>query len=228
MTVETADRHSAVKKRITFLLLSAAFGALAVWLLWQFDPSVENWIDRFQRIVDYLENRPWALFIALAILPGFAFPSSILLVFFSITLSPKFGMPMTCLLAVCALSICTTWTYLLSIGPLRNTLKLLLSKRMQIPEPSDTNMLRLGFVFRLTPGIPYALQNVVLGILGMRLRPYLLVSLPINAMWTIAFVLTSGAIFEGRAGLAISGILLIIVLIITTKMLLRRTKANAR
>jgi uncharacterized membrane protein YdjX (TVP38/TMEM64 family) len=85
----------------------------------------------------------------------------------------------------------------------------------------------LGLILRLTPGIPYALQNIALGIVGMRLRPYLMVSIPTTSMWTAGFVLTGGAIFEGRVGLAITGITILCILIIATRMLPRRNKQNA-
>jgi len=61
----------------------------------------------------------------------------------------------------------------------------------------------------------------------MRLLSYLAVSLPITSAWTIAFIVTGGAIFEGRAGIAITGILILVVLILLTKIVLRRTSSHA-
>lgn len=215
------------KKRLLFLVVAATVGALTVLFLWLADPNVENWKDRFYQVLDFLEANPWALMAAVAILPGIGFPLSPLLVFFGIALAPRFGMPLTCLLGIFSQSICTTWTYLLASGPLREALRRMITKHRELPEPTQENMVQMGVILRITPGIPYPLQNIVLGILGMRLRPYLMVSLPITSIWTVAFIVTGGAIFEGQAGLAISGILLLVVLILLTKMFQRRTRTHA-
>ena len=209
-----------------FLAVSGAIGAVIVFLLWKADPNIENWKDRIEAAIAFLEAHPWALMLALATLPGVGFPLSPLLVFFGIALAPRFGMPLTCLLGICAQSMCTTWTYLLASGPLREGLRQIISKRRQLPEPSEENMVKMCLILRITPGIPYPLQNIVLGILGMRLLPYLAVSLPITSAWTIAFIVTGGAIFEGSAGLAITGILIIVVLVLVTKMIGRRSSSH--
>jgi len=206
------------------LLIPGMIGALAVFLLWRTNPDPEYWQSLVGQCLAYLEANPWALLAALATLPGFGFPISPLLVLFGIVLAPRYGMPITCLLGVLAQSVCTIWTYLLAAGPLRDVLTRIVSQKRALPQLNESNALRLGLIMRITPGIPYALQNVVLGILGMRLRPYLTVSLPISGLWTIAFIITGGALFEGRKGLAITGILLLIVLILLTKMLRKKTR----
>jgi uncharacterized membrane protein YdjX (TVP38/TMEM64 family) len=81
---------------------------------------------------------------------------------------------------------------------------------------------RLGLILRLTPGIPYALQNIVLGVLGMRFRIYLLVSIPTTSLWTACFVITGGAILKGQLGWAIPGLVILIVVILATRMWSRK------
>lgn len=223
MTEFPEKQSSRLWRNSLLLLIPGMIGALTVYLFWQANPDLEHWQGLFEQGLNYLKAHPWALLATVAILPGLGFPISPLLFLVGIVLVPRYGMPLTCALGILAQSVCTTWTYLLSSGPLRGLLRRIVSRRRELPQLNDSNALRLGLILRITPGIPYALQNIVLGIVGMRLKPYLIVSIPITALWTIGFIVTGGAIFEGRAGLAIAGVLLLIAMIILTKMLQQKT-----
>jgi uncharacterized membrane protein YdjX (TVP38/TMEM64 family) len=133
---------------------------------------------------------------------------------------------MTCAIGIAATSFCSTWTYLLANGPLRNWLKNSLLKKWELPELSEQSALRIGLMIRITPGIPYPLQNVALGVMGMRLRTYLLASIPPQSLYTIGLIVTGGALFEGQAGIALSGVLFLIVVVIATRMYRKRSTLN--
>lgn len=212
-----------IRNTILFLL-PGTITATTIYLLWNAHPDIEYWKALALEARDFLEAHPFALLFALATLPGIGFPISPLLILTGIVIGGHYGLPSACVAGIIAQSICTIWTYLLAAGPLRGFLSSFISQKRELPELTETNALRLALILRITPGIPYALQNIVLGVIGMQLRTYLLVSIPITALWTIAFIITGGAIFEGRAGLAISGFLLLIVLILITRMLRNRTK----
>ncbi len=223
---ENLEPQRRLKRNLTLLLIPGLISAFAVYIMWRTHPEATYWIELIERGRSFLEAHTWALISALAILPGIGFPISPIFVLFGVVLAPRYGMPMTIALAIAAQTVCTTWTYALSTGPLRNILTHYISQCREIPTMSESNTLRLGLILRLTPGIPYALQNVVLGIIGMRLRHYLLVSIPTTSVWTIGFVVTGGAIFEGQIGLAIMGVALLIVLILVTRMLGKRKMDN--
>lgn len=223
---EKSEQPRNLKRNLALLLVPALISAFAAYLMWRTHPEAAYWIDLLELGRAFLEDHPWALIAALATLPGIGFPISPIFVLFGVVLAPRYGMPMTVAIAIAAQTVCTTWTYALAAGPLREILKRYISQHREIPTMSDRNTLRLGLILRLTPGIPYAIQNVVLGIMGMRLRPYLLVSIPTTGMWTIGFVVTGGAIFEGQAGLAIMGIALLIVLILVTRMFAKKNTEN--
>ncbi|MFP4157092.1 MAG: hypothetical protein ACLFU4_05680 [Opitutales bacterium] len=210
------------RRRLGLALIPAMFSACAVFLLWRSHPDPAYWQSLAQAALDQLAARPWALLLALATLPGLGFPVSPLLILAGITIAPRYGMATACLLGILAQSVCTTWTFLLASGPLRAVITRYVRKRRELPVLTEANKIRIGLILRITPGIPYALQNVALGILGMRIGPYLAVSIPITALWSTGFIVTGGALFEGRAGLAISGVLLLLVLIAATKMLTRK------
>lgn len=216
-----------LRRNLALLLIPAAISALAVLLLWQSHPEVEYWLGWILDGRAFLEANPWSLIAVLATLPGLGFPISPVLVLFGVVLTPRYGMPATLALAFAAQGFCTTWTYALAAGPLRELLTGYVLRHRELPELTEGNTIRLGLFLRLTPGIPYALQNIVLGILGMRLRPYLLVSLPTTSLWTAGFVITGGAIFKGNLAWAITGSILLIVLVLATRMWSRKNTADA-
>ncbi|NBB78007.1 MAG: hypothetical protein GVY36_00940 [Verrucomicrobia bacterium] len=215
-------------KRNTALLSGAAFlSAGLLFLAWRSHPDVAYWLGLADDARVFLEAHPWALVLLLATLPGLGFPSSPIIILFGVVLVPRFGLPATLALGIAAQALCTTWTYALAAGPLRLWLLRLFYKNRPLPDMSSGNALRLGLILRLTPGIPYALQNIVLGLVGMRLRPYLLVSIPATSLWTLGFITTGGALFEGETGMAISGLAIIIVLVVATRMISRKYKIHA-
>jgi len=220
----TPPRHL---RNLLLLLSSALLAAAAVYFAWRAHPQIEYWEQLLESGYLYLASHPWALVLALAILPGLGFPISPIIILIGIVLGPIFGLPTTCGIAIIAQTICTTWTYLLAAGPLRLWLTRYILRNRELPKLKDGNALRLALIMRITPGIPYVLQNLVLGVSRINFKTYLLVSIPITAIWTIGFILTGGAIFEGRAGLAITGVLLIIILILITNMLRKRTQTYA-
>lgn len=215
-------------RRNTALLLGAALGSAAlVFLIWQQHPEIDYWIGLADSGRDLLERHPWALVLLLATLPGLGFPISPILLLFGVILVPRFGLPASLAMGIAAQTVCTTWAYALAAGPLRLWLLRTFYKNRPLPDMTSGSTLRLGWILRLTPGIPYALQNIVLGLVGMRLRPYLLVSIPTSALWTVGFITTGGALFEGHTGMALSGMAIIVVLVIATRMLKRKYIANA-
>ena len=223
---EPSEQKRRLKRNLALLLIPALFSAMAVFLLWQSHPDLDYWLGLLEKSRAYLEANPWALIAVLATLPGLGFPSSPVLVLFGVVMAPRFGMPTALALAIAAQSLCSIWTYALAAGPLRELLTRYVLRHRELPSMSPSNAVRLGFILRLTPGIPYALQNIVLGILGMRFRPYLLVSIPSTSLWTAGFVITGGAIFKGHFGWAITGIVILIVLVLVTRMWSRKNSKD--
>ncbi|MFT6236304.1 MAG: putative membrane protein YdjX (TVP38/TMEM64 family) [Lentimonas sp.] len=204
---------------LLLLLLAALIGAAAVYYIWSAHPDLEYWKTLGSNGYAYLEAHPILLVVVLATLPGIGCPMSPLLIIFGIVMGPRFGLPATCAIGIAATSFCSIWTYALASGPLRVFLKKHLLNKWAIPEFSDSSALRLGIIVRITPGIPYPVQNVALGVMGMRFKTYLLASLPAQSLYTIGFIVTGGALFEGRAGLAITAVLFLIIIILVTRIL---------
>jgi len=226
---ETAEKRGMNYRR--YFVLFACLGALSVlalWLLWQAHPDREYWISLLKEGHLYLESRPWALLLALLVLPGIGFPVSPLLILVGLVLGPRYGMPAACALGVLALGLCTSWTYWAAAGPFRGILERHVLKDRRLPSLATGNAMRIGLILRITPGIPYALQNVALGLIGLPFKTYLLVSIPIQSIYAIGFIITGGAIFEGRAGLAITGGVLLVAIILITRLIRSRRNAQPR
>jgi len=223
---ESTEQKRRLRRNLALLLIPAVFSAAAVFLLWQSQPDVAYWLGVLDAGRSFLEANPWALIAVLATLPGLGLPSSPLLILFGVVLTPRYGMPATLALAIAAQSLCTIWTYALAAGPLRDLLTRYVMRHRELPDMSVGNAVRLGLIVRLTPGIPYVVQNIALGIMGMRFRTYLLVSIPTTSMWTAGFVITGGAIFKGHLGWAISGIVILIVVGLAARMWSRKNSKN--
>ena len=209
-------------------MIVSVLSAIAFLILWQNHPDISHYLRLLEVGLSFLEEDPWALIAVMVTLPGLGFPSSPVLVLFGVIIAPLYGMPAAEVLAIAAQTLCSIWTYALSSGPLKVLLLCYVLRGRSLPEMSEHNTVRLGLILRLTPGIPYALQNILLGILGMRFRDYLLVSIPTTSLWTACFVITGGAIFKGQLGWAITGIVILIVVILATRMWSRKNLADVR
>ena len=219
---ESVGPKRRLQRKLVLLLVLGVVSAMVVMLLWQSHPEAIYWLELLDLGHSFLEENPWALFVVMATLPGLGFPSSATLMLFGVVMAPHYGMPAAVALAIAAQSLCTIWTYGLAAGPLKRLLRRCLQRERALPEMSKHNAVRLGLILRLTPGIPYALQNIILGIIGMRFRDYLLVSIPTTSLWTACFVITGGAIFKGQLGWAITGIVILVVVILATRMWSRK------
>lgn len=223
---ESVDPKRRLQRKLALLLTSGVFSAMAVFLLWQSHPDISYWLGLLNTGHSFLGENPWALILVMATLPGLGFPSSPVLVLFGVVMVPQFGMPTAVALAIAAQSLCSIWTYALAAGPLKELLLRYVLRKRTLPEISEHKLIRLGLILRLTPGIPYALQNIAIGILGMRFRDYLFVSIPTTSLWTAGFVMTGGALFKGQLGWTMTGLMILVVLILATRMWSRKNPAN--
>lgn len=216
------------QRKLALLLILGVVLIIAFLLLWQSHPEAIYWMELLDVGYSFLEENPWALFVVMATLPGLGFPSSATLMLFGVVMAPHYGMPAAVALAIAAQSLCSIWTYGLAAGPLKRLLRRYLQRERALPEMSKYDAVRLGLILRLTPGIPYALQNIILGIIGMRFRDYLLVTIPTTSLWTTCFVITGDAIFRGQLGWAITGIVILVVVILATRMWSRKNLIDVR
>jgi len=166
---------------------------------------------------------PAVLFVALVVLPGLGFPASALLVLAGATWGSNWT---GCAVALLATFLNMSWTYLVAAGPARSLVARVLGARWdrwRCLEHRDR--IRLAILLRVTPGVPLFVQNYVLGLLAVPFIPYIIISVPLNGIFVVGFVLTSGAIFEGRLGMAISGVAVLVAAFVLVRMLRARFKS---
>jgi len=187
--------------------------------------DIAVWLARFKEQLSVHGNaHPWILFVALVILPGFGFPVSALLVLAGVIWGTSWS---SCAIALLAIALNMIWTHWLAAGPARALVIKWLGHRWErwknLPR---ADLVKLACMLRVTPGIPLFVQNYTLGLLKVPLGLYLSVSLPLTGLYAIGFVLTGGAIFEGRAGLAISGIGVLIAALVLLRFIRSRVSNN--
>lgn len=118
---------------------------------------------------------------------------------------------------------CITLSHALAVGVLRRPLTAIVARLgwtvPAIPPASRRDMILL---IRITPGLPFPVQNYLLSLGGVPLLPNILWSLPVFTLYLAAFCFLGGSLFSGRFGTAALGVALLIVAILAVRLLRRR------
>lgn len=191
------------------------------------EQGIENITAFFSAFNEQLIQHPIILLAALAFLPGIGFPISPLLILFGTSLTPQYGLIPTCILGVTMQSICTTWSFLLANGPLKNSLERWLRKRYTLPDLKTKGAVTATLLLRLAPGFPYALQNVILGLIGVPLKTYLLISLPITGLITSIFIVSGAAIIQANKELLLIGFTTLVLVLLCLRIVAKKLKQHA-
>jgi uncharacterized membrane protein YdjX (TVP38/TMEM64 family) len=189
---------------ILALIMAATIGAV---ILFKFPNALQSILHLKDFILHHCRRNPVVLFAALVILPGFAFPVSALLILAGVVWGSTWQ---SCAWGVLAMSLNMTWAYWFAAGPARGLVTRCLGKRWDRWKQIDqSNLIRLTILLRVTPGVPLFAQNYILGLFAVPYLKYILISIPLNAIYVVGFILTGGAVFKGNFGLAITGILIL-------------------
>ena len=185
---------------------------------WQEAP-VEYW-DWFRGMTN--KNSSFLL-LAIAILPGFGFPVSPLLVLCG-SLTAKTGSWVAAwLLTSAAMWTNAAWTYLFAVGPGRKFAKGFLdkfnNKGIKVPQVEGY---QLALILRVTPGIPLPVQNYLMGVTGVSAKVYWGVSFPVLSLWSLGFVRFGEGLLEGDSKLIITGIGLLVVISVIARIVYAR------
>lgn len=82
-------------------------------------------------------------------------------------------------------------------------------------------------VIRITPGFPYFLQNLILGIAGVEWTRHLLISLPIQMFYATGFVVLGRSAVEGRIGVAAGALALLVTASVVARLVHARLRSRA-
>ena len=163
---------------------------------------------------------PVAFFTGMALLPAVGFP----LMAFSLTAGPVFGASLglgwVVALAVLAITINMSLSYFLARRALRPLLlKLFARLGYVLPRAAPGDEFDLIVLLRVTPGIPFPVQNYLLGLAEVPFGRYLLVSFLIQAPINAAFILFGDAMLHGKGKAALITLSVILALMAATQLL---------
>jgi uncharacterized membrane protein YdjX (TVP38/TMEM64 family) len=162
---------------------------------------------------------PVAFFTAMAILPAFGAPVS----FFSLTAGSVFGaslgMPMVVVLANISILVNMALSYFLASRAFRPLLEALVKKLgYQLPKVESDDTTDIIVLLRVTPGLPFPVQNYLLGLARVPFAKYMIISGVISGSLTTAFILFGDALLHGKGKMALVSVLLLLALTVATHM----------
>jgi len=191
-----------------------------------------RWIgpDAVQRILatgwDWLEAAPPLVFFGsmslLCLLP-------IPITLFYVSAGPIYGVVPALLWIVPAVALNQFLGHRLANGILRPSIERLIESHGYTVPTVDGKAAQSLFttVIRITPGFPYFLQNLILGIAGVERTRHLLISLPIQMFYATGFVVLGRSAFEGRIGVAAGALALLVGASVIARLVHRRLRSRA-
>ncbi|HVU16755.1 MAG TPA: VTT domain-containing protein [Candidatus Didemnitutus sp.] len=146
---------------------------------------------------------PVAFFTAMALLPAVGAP----VLPFSLSVAPLFaeriGLGWVIVFSLLAYGVNIALTYLLATRALRPLLeKLFVRLGYKLPEVESADAGDLIVLLRVTPGIPFCVQNYLLGLARVPFLKYLLISCGISWSMTVALILFGQALLQGQGKIA--------------------------
>lgn len=168
-------------------------------------------------------------FLAMALLPAVGVPLS----FFSLTagsvFGPQIGMPAVITLALASITFNMVLSYFLATRLLRPLLEALLVRLgYKLPQVDSGDVTDLIVLLRVTPGIPFPVQNYLLGLARVPFGKYLLVSSLIQWPANTAFILFGDALLQGKGKVALISLSVILALMAATQLVRKHYGAKKK
>jgi uncharacterized membrane protein YdjX (TVP38/TMEM64 family) len=171
---------------------------------------------------------PFALFLAIALLPLVGVPASPLLIAAGVRLGTARGYA----LALAGLFVNFSLGYWLARRWLRAPLNRWLTRRgHRVPNLSAADETPFILLFRITPGMPLVVQNYLLGLAEVNFRRYLLLSLAVQSLYALAFVWLGQSLQQSAAWkllLAGSALVALVLAVALLRRWLARRKAGSK
>jgi uncharacterized membrane protein YdjX (TVP38/TMEM64 family) len=171
---------------------------------------------------------PVVFFLGMALLPAIGAPQMAFTLSAAPLFSAQLGMPTVVLLAMGTMLFNMVLSYWMASRVLRPLLEAVLQRLgYKIPQVRKGDETGLIVLLRVTPGIPFPVQNYLLGLARASFGRYLLISFAIQGPLNAAFVVFGDALLHGKGKMAFIVISLIVVLMVGTQ-LLRKHYAKKR
>jgi uncharacterized membrane protein YdjX (TVP38/TMEM64 family) len=171
--------------------------------------GVDNALEWFAPYWERLKEAPPIVFFgAMSILTVFPVP----LTPFYVTAGTLYGVIPSLLWIPPAMMLNNLIAHSITKGVLRPWLQSIVAKRgVSIPTLETKRDQTIFIVMvRITPGIPYFMQSVILGLAGVDRLRFLILSISVHMIYVVGFVVLGRSAFDGNFGVAIGAIALII------------------
>jgi uncharacterized membrane protein YdjX (TVP38/TMEM64 family) len=212
-----------VNKRNAFVLFAIAIAlclAVSAAFLWHYREYLEQ-IDLRGWAVAMAEHGPVQFFFAMSILPAVGIPVSPFCILAGILFPSRVALAGVAFSLSANLAIC----WLISGKLLRPPFERLVAKfGYSVPKMSHRNMIHTALLLRITPSIPFTLQNYLLGLARMPFRWYMFVSLPLVLTYGVCFIYFGEALLEGDATRVLLALSFLIGLSLAVRVLRDRVK----
>lgn len=166
---------------------------------------------------------PLVFFGAMAIMPGLGTPMLAFVLPAAPIFAERYGLGAVIAMALVAITVNFMLTYALARWAFRPLLTRLLSRlgyRMPALEGSDSTDLLI--ILRVTPGIPFCVQNYLAGLASVPLGRYIAISIVFTYAFNTGFLLFGEALLKGKGGLALFSIGALMALAAGTHLLRKR------
>lgn len=205
MLVSRQHRPLLFKAAIAVVML---FGGAAIML---------GGVDLRLLITDTLEilrtAGPVVYFSAMAVLPVFGVPAAIFVIPAVGIFGPQFGTVTVVFLALGALTVNFCLAYALARRGLRPMLMALVTRLgYKLPAVETADATDLMILLRVTPGVPFFVQNYLAGLAEVPFPRYFIVSLLIVWPLSTALLLFGDALLHGKGRIALLSLCAIVAL----------------
>jgi uncharacterized membrane protein YdjX (TVP38/TMEM64 family) len=217
------------RKKLLLQLGVAGLLAAAVGLFLLKGMHIFALIDQVVAIVSGLG--PWIFFSAFAVLPALGAPTLGFTLLAGSAFAGRMGMSGVVLAGMAATAFNLTLSYCLARWIIRKWVAQLLERLgYRMPQVAEADSTDLIVILRVTPGVPFVVQNYLLGLADAPAGRYFLLSCLISLPQCAAFIVFGNALLHGRGAAIVVGVSLLVVLAAGTQLLRRhygRRKALA-
>ena len=182
------------------------------------------------RVVVVLSSAgPVAYFGAMALLPCFGVPMLTFLLPAGAVFGERYGLGGVVALCLGAVTVNMMFTYWLARWALRPLFRRLLDRfGYRMPEVAGSDATDLVVILRVTPGIPFFVQNYLAGLADVPLRNYVIVSCIATYLYDTSFVMFGDALLHGRGKLAMVAVGALAALLAVTHMVRKHYAAKSK
>lgn len=215
-TSSTAGPASRKGLIIKLVILGGIAGVVGILVLRGLD--VRGIVDSGLAMVR--DAGPVAFFCGMAVLPAVGFPLSPFTLTAGSVFAPTLGWPVVILATWAALAVNVTITYVLARWIARPGLeKLTVRLGYKFPAVNADNYWDITLLARVTPGPPFVLQGIMLGLARVPYRIYLIGSTLVAWAYGTVFVVFGDALLAGKGKMIVFGISAMVALALGTHLL---------